>query len=125
MVVVGVDPEMHGVGSVGGGLIGSNVGPFAHQGLDEAFGFTIHAGRIGPSSDVGEAGAGDPLANQVAAAGVAVDAGRPLRTVAHHPLDGDAEAEAAQHQAGGAIDRHRNHSFTAFLSMNNFYGFHS
>ena len=50
--IVGVDPGLELLGSLGGGGIGACVGPFPQRGLDEALGLAVGLGCVGPGSDV-------------------------------------------------------------------------
>ena len=54
-VVIGCDPGLHGLASLGGGDVGVGVGPFAQAGLDEALGLAVGLGRIGLGPNVFEA----------------------------------------------------------------------
>src|SRR5687768_16687402 len=98
-VVVGGDRGGHGLGALCGGLVGSEIGPFAQGGLDEALGLSVGSGRIGPGADVPEAGLGDMALEEAAAIGGAV--------VGHDALDADAmrleEGEGANEETAGAL----------------------
>jgi len=65
MIVI-VEEEVREVsGAMGTGAIGTSIGPFAGEGLDEAFGFAIGLGPVGFGEEMGEAkrvaGAGEVL----------------------------------------------------------------
>ena len=82
MLVVPGEPSAEVSVAAIGAAMGDGVGPFAQQGLDEAFGLAIGARRIGPCADVAQA---EP------AAGFGEEAGDVARAVVgHDALDLDA-----------------------------------
>src|SRR5580704_5403101 len=81
VIVVG-DPRVHGLATLGGGLIGAGVGPFAQAGLDEALGLAVGTRRVRPRADVLEPGPGAGGAEGMAAVSRTI--------VGHDPLDVDA-----------------------------------
>ena len=84
MPVVSVHPRFEVGKTMRGILVDARVGPFADDGLDEAFGFAVGAGRV-------EAGAFvfDP---QVLAASSEEMGAETRAVVGEHAADGDAEA---------------------------------
>ncbi len=70
--IIGVDERAHGIGSVLGGFIGSGVGPFAEQGLNEALSFAIGSWRIRPCADMADPGGIERIAEGAAFIGRAV-----------------------------------------------------
>jgi hypothetical protein len=52
--IVVVEVSREAIGSLDGGCVGSFVGPFAQEGLDEAFGFSVGLRAVGASSKVSE-----------------------------------------------------------------------
>src|SRR5579871_5583421 len=98
MIVVG-DPWLHGVASLGGGLVGAGVGPFAQGGLDKALGLAVGFWRVGPGADVPDPALGEAGAEGVAPVGRAV--------IGHDALDADAETgepgERAVEEGDGAF----------------------
>jgi hypothetical protein len=53
--VVVMEEEGEEGGAVGAGVIGAGIGPFAGEGLDEAFGLAIGLGTVGAGEEVAEA----------------------------------------------------------------------
>src|ERR1700683_3913915 len=99
MMVVEVEPGGKRVGALLGVMVGPGVSPFAHGGLDEAFGFAVGARGIGTSKDVPHPAAAAQVGNKVRAIGGA--------SVGHDARDRDPERleviEGAGEEGGGGL----------------------
>ena len=81
MMVVGVEPGGKGVGALLGVIVGPGVSPFAHGGLDKAFGLAVGARCIGTGKEVPHPAAAAQVGNKGSTVGGAV--------VGHDACDGD------------------------------------
>src|SRR4051794_763841 len=96
-MVVGPEPAVKGGGAFAAGAVERAVGPAAQHGADEALGFAVGAGPVGPGAQVAQAHH---------AASDRVDGGAVGRAVVgHHPLDVDAVAAVERERALEERDR--------------------
>jgi len=71
-MVVNLEPCGKRVGALLRVIVGPGVSPFAHRGLDEAFGLAVGARGVGPGKDVPQPAATAQVGNKVRTVGRAV-----------------------------------------------------
>lgn len=86
--VIGVNKGLQGSLAVGGGLVGSDIGPLTQAGLHEALDFSVGLRRVRPSADVSDA---QLLAGSTELVFVACS------VVGHDALDAHAQTSVVSH----------------------------
>ncbi len=84
MPVVAMEPAGKLISAMGGGVVGSGIGPFTNGGLDEALGLAVGLGSVGAGADMLEA--------ELAAGGAEVQGVEAGTIVGHNALEFDAQA---------------------------------
>ena len=97
--IIGIDEGDHRLLPIGGGLVGSGVGPFTQGRLNEALSFTIGSWRVGACPDMAEACGAERIAESEAFIGRSI--------VCHDALCGDAvgpkEGQGAGEESDGRL----------------------